>query len=109
MEVTLRTKNGDRDIEVLEGQSVAAAAEAVGIRLLGPCDGMGMCGSCIRRVVSGIGSLLSVETGGPYAETKGYDLCDARRQSGMEFARTCAVHPLNEAVIFDLEEKVKPW
>jgi ferredoxin len=109
MEVTLRTMTGDRDIEVREGQSVAVAAEAVGIRLLGPCDGMGMCGSCIRRVVSGIGSLLSVETGRPYAETKGYDLRDARRQRGMEFARTCAVHPLNETVIFDLTETVLPW
>lgn len=80
----LKILNPEREVEVLEGETLLQCARRAGVDLTAACAGQGVCGGCLIRIISG--STIPAEAG-------------ERSGVGGERPRACRVRPVTDMVV----------
>jgi len=90
MKITILHRGEPHACEVNEGESIASAANRIGINLYGSCLGQGTCCRCSWEVVEGVTHVLNLQTNRP-----------ALNEKSAPYARTCMTTPSEEDVVIN--------
>jgi ferredoxin len=99
MKVTLRVAGSDHEVDVHEGESIAAAAERTKVaKLYGSCKGGDLCAQCSRFVTKKMDALMRIYDGKPLG-----------KQGETNFVKTCIATPTEEGVEIDCDRRARLW